>query len=458
MIDGPPPATTDDSLSPALLADATWYGTLAAVRDLGVHGVPITLATDTLLAPASWSRYVTRTVRCPPTKDTDRFLAWLHEFGDRHPGHVLYPTSDELAWILACHRDELSKKFRMYSPSAQTLSSLLDKGRLLTAGRGAGLPVPQTWLPESEDEVARIAREAPFPVFVKPRTQLQATRGLKGDRVDRCQDLLPIWRALRMPREQQERLGSAMTGVGLPLIQACHAGNEQIYTVDGFISREGAMITLGCNKLLQHPRRRGPGIVFEEAQVPASIVAGLQRLWRQTGFYGVFDIEFVIDGDHAMLIDLNPRLYNHMAFEIERGLPLPWFAYLAACGEDELLAHALQAARWHPSLRPTVYVHRLPTAMMVALQGARGSMSPSECRYWLKRIAGRCGRVTDPSLMVGDRLPAIMDVVVHAARLLRHPRSFLGQLALNDFVPLASTERPAPVHAPVAETLTARSQ
>jgi D-aspartate ligase len=440
MTDCLPPGASDGQLPPALLADATWYGTLAAVRDLGAHGVPVTLASDSLLAPARWSRYVTRTVRCPPTKNAAAFLAWLHAFGDRHPGHVLYPTSDEVAWIIACHRDELARKFHLYSPPVQTMATLLDKGRLMTAGCAAGLPVPETWLPESEDEVARLAGEIPFPVFVKPRTQLLATRGLKGDRVERRQDLLPIWRSLRMPRHQQERLGDAMAGSAFPLIQACHAIDEQIFTVDGFVSRDGAMVTLGCNKLLQNPRRRGPGIVFDEAPVAPTIVAGLQRLWRQTGFYGVFDVEFVTDGDRSLMIDLNPRLYNHMAFEIERGMRLSWFAYLAASGADDLLSHALQASRWHPSHRPSVYVHRLPTALMIALQGARGSMSPVECRAWLTRLLGHGGRVTDPATMPGDPMPAVMDVVLHATRLLRHPRSFLSHLSMNEFVPPTDEE------------------
>jgi D-aspartate ligase len=422
----------DDSLSPALLADATWYGTLAAARDLGAHGVPVTLASDAALAPARWSRHVTRTVRCPPTAQGERFLAWLHEFGDRQPGHVLYPTSDELAWLIACHRDELAGKFQLYTPPPETMATLLDKGRLLAAARAAGLPVPQTWLPEDEGEIERLSRELQFPVFVKPRTQLCATRGLKGERVERAQDLAPVWRSLLLPKAQLDRLGAAMTGVGCPMIQECHQANERIYTVDGFIARNGAMVTLGCNKLLQHPRRRGPGIVFEEAAVDPAMVAALQRLWRQTGFFGVFDIEFLVDGERTLLIDLNPRLYNHMSFEIERGLPLPWFAYLAASGEENLLEHAMQAARWHPQHRPTVYVHRLPTALMVALQTARGSMSGRECLLWLSKMAGRDGRVMDPSLLAGDGLPALADVVVHAVRLMRHPRSFVGQLALND--------------------------
>ena len=82
----------------AASADATWYGTLAAARDLGAHGVTVTLASDIWVAPERWSRHVARTISCPSSKDPARFLAWLPHFGAARPGHVLYPTSDEVAW------------------------------------------------------------------------------------------------------------------------------------------------------------------------------------------------------------------------------------------------------------------------------------------------------------------------------------------------------------------------
>ena len=62
----------------------------------------------------------------------------------------------------------------------------------------------------------------------------------------------------------------------------------------------------------------------------------------------MFDVEFAIDGDQKLLIDFNPRFYNHMAFEVQRGLPLPWLAYLAATGQTEALEAAGAAARREP--------------------------------------------------------------------------------------------------------------
>jgi D-aspartate ligase len=123
----------------ALLADATWYGTLAAARNLGAHGVSVTLASDSWVAPARWSRYVAQTVSCPSSKDAGRFLAWLMHFGAAQPGHVLYPTSDEVAWLVAAHSELLARWFLLYTPPIESLVRLLDKAQLIEEARAVGL-------------------------------------------------------------------------------------------------------------------------------------------------------------------------------------------------------------------------------------------------------------------------------------------------------------------------------
>jgi len=434
-------------LAPALLADATWYGTLAAARDLGSRGVPVTLASDARLAPARWSRFVSSIVRCPPTKDSAGFVAWLEAFGEEHPGHVLYPTSDDTAWLIATHREELAKTYRLYSPSPETFAKLLDKGQLLVEARAAGLLTPDTWLPESDAEVERLSREIEFPVFVKPRTQVMALGGRKGGRVYERGALVKACRDYALGEEQLRRLGPHMQRAGRPLVQALFPARESIYTVDGFVDRQGAMVTLGCNKVLQRPRRVGPGIIFDHAPVPPELAEGLRRLWLNTGFHGVFDVEFVVDGDRTMLIDLNPRFYNHMALEIERGMPLPWLAYLGALGDEAALAGALRAAQAECREDARVYVHRVPTYLMLAVQRAVGNMSRDEVRTWRRWIAERGDRISDPVSIPGDRLPALCDVIFHALAFARHPRAFLRHLAQDERPPASEPSAPRPAAA-----------
>jgi predicted ATP-grasp superfamily ATP-dependent carboligase len=435
-------------LAPALLCDATWYGTLAAARDLGSRGVPVTLASDALIAPARWSRHVSRTVRCPSTRQPERLLAWLLEFGEREPGHVLYPTSDDLALIIAAHREVLAPRFRLFTPAADVLARLLDKARLPAEARAAGLDVPETRWARDEGDVERAAREMRFPLLLKPRAQVMLTfrgRSRKGMRVDRPADLLPRWREMRRELAFHPMVASRIPEVGLPIIQEAHPVLERIYTVDGFVDETGDLYAaLACTKILQRPRRSGPGVCFEEAALAPGIAEALRRLCRATGFRGVFDAEFVIDGERRLLIDLNPRFYNHMAFEVERGLPLPWLAYLAALGEREALRQAVAAAA-APRPWRRAYVHRLYVAQMLAAQAATRAMEPAARRALREWIASHAGYVVDPASAPGDRLPALADVALHLAAFLRHPRAYLRELLAGGEPPV---QRDSPAPAP----------
>jgi D-aspartate ligase len=418
----------DGPLPPILLCDATWLGSLAAVRDLGRRGVPVIVAYDTLVAPARWSRYVSRAVPCPPKADHARFVQWLLEFGSANPGTVLYPTSDDVAWLVSAHREELAHHFRLFSPPLEALGRVLDKGRLALDGAAAGLPIPRTWSPADEAELDRVAAAATFPLFVKPRTQIAGRGGLgKGRRVEDRQALLAAW-----------RVGAAVAvngspappdGQSMPIVQQCTPRTERIYTVDGFVDETGELYAaLACTKLLQRPRAWGPGVIFEHSPLAPELAEGLRRLCVATGFHGVFDAEFVEANGERLFIDFNPRFYNHMAFETDRGLPLSWMAYLAARGERQALREAVAEASSATSPE-RAYVQLLPTRAMLGLQGLAGNMTREERRRWLAWISAHRGKITDPAYAADDRGPAVAVMAMELLQLVKHPRSYLRQLS-----------------------------
>lgn len=412
------------TLPPALLADATWYGTLAAVRDLGARGVPVIVAYDEATAPARWSRHARSVVPCPSTKDAERFLTWLREFGSSQPGCVLCLTSDDVAFLAAAHLDSPAAPFRLYAPPVDALIEMLDKCRLARAAQRAGLRSPATWSPADEDELHQLASELPFPVVVKPRTHILSQLLGKPVLIDSRAGLLNLWRATRDASAHQAKV-TGITHIELPILQAYHAVSERVYTVDGFVDGSGSIIAAAaCVKCLQLPRRSGPGICFESAALDGGILAGLERLFRDTGFRGVFDAEFLIEGEDKLLIDLNPRFYNHMAFEVERGLPLPWMSYLAAIGDERALHQAAAALDPERAAGNRIYVHRFLTTALLASQRASGRMTRAEVRGWRRWIAQGDG-ITNPAYTPHDPRPACAEIPYWV----RHPRSFLRKAA-----------------------------
>src|SRR5438128_768648 len=125
---------------------AGYHGTLAAVRCLGAAGIDVTVADAETFAPARWSRFTRRRLTSPSVQDPDAFMRWLLETGARGPKHVLYPTSDDVAWLYALHRDELAKHFHLYQPPVDVIYSLLNKERLRRACEVAGIEMPRTWV------------------------------------------------------------------------------------------------------------------------------------------------------------------------------------------------------------------------------------------------------------------------------------------------------------------------
>jgi D-aspartate ligase len=415
-------------LPPVLLADATWYGTLAALRNLNLHGVPVTLASDSLMAPARWSRHVTHVHSCPSTKNADRFLDWLLQFGAKNPGHVLYPTSDETAWLVSANSEALSDYFQLYAPPVSSLVRLLDKACLAEEARAAGLDVPECRVPRDEAEAAKVASEIGFPIYVKPRAQVCGTGLGKGELTRNLHELRSAWRAHRDRSSYQATVLKEVPDLFLPMLQQAITENERIYSVDGFADATGELyISLACVELLQRPRGSGAGILIEHAGSNPAVDAGLKRLFQNTGYFGVFDAEFLECGEQLLLIDINPRFFGHMAFEIDRGLQLPWLAYLAAKRDWEALRQEVTRAQLCQS-GCRRYVQRLPTALLLAMQRLKGAMSIEDQARWRSFLNDSNASYTEPARAPNDPGPAIAEIAMEAFAFLRHPRAYLKGL------------------------------
>ncbi|HQY64396.1 MAG TPA: hypothetical protein PK141_23520, partial [Polyangiaceae bacterium] len=172
-----------------LLLGADYYGTLAAVRCLGARGVRVFVADETRDARALFSRYAAERLQHPPLGEVDALLDWLVAFGRAHPGTVIYPTNDHLAWLLAAHEERIRDVFLTMHPGEGTTLDLLDKGRLSAVCAELRIDVPLTLYADTDAELLALAERATFPLLIKPRTQIYLESGIKGSLVERLSEL-----------------------------------------------------------------------------------------------------------------------------------------------------------------------------------------------------------------------------------------------------------------------------
>ena len=415
-----------------LLLGADYYGTLAAVRCLGQQKVPVFVADDNKKARALYSRYVTERHVHPPLSRPDELVRWLVAFGEKHPGTVLYPTNDHLAWLFAARRDELSRAFHMYNPGEEVILSLLDKKRLSAACAAVGIDTPDTRFADTKAELDAIKANARFPLLIKPRTQIYLESGIKGSLVQRPEELDAELERYRSLVKFNDALISRHPDIADPQFQEyLTAAETSIYSVSGFVTKEGTLVARASMKVLQRPRKVGIGLCFESRPLEPAVLDKLQALCARIGYHGAFEVEYIADGDRRLMIDFNPRFFSQMAFDVARGVPIPTFAWLGARGEDAELERRVKAARDHQPKDDRVYVHRTMLDLVLVLQGMSGQMPRADRKRWRTWLHEHHGLVTDAVRQGGDPMPAVIDTAQWLQHFAKHPRSFIRNFVFN---------------------------
>lgn len=420
-----------DEATPALLLSGTFYGTLAAARCLGRAGVPVVVADHKRFNPSAWSRFARGRRHCPPEQNPDALLDWLCDFGRRSRRHVLYPTSDDTAFLIAQERERLTEWFDLYSPPVEAVYALLNKKQLFHHATDAGLAMPRAWFPTRVEQLAAIAQEAKGPLVVKPSTQVFFPSHRKGLPVNDAAELEQAW--ADYAREPYAlRLLRFDPAASLPLVQRYQPEAMRcVLSISGFIDRTGDQyVVRGSRKILQYPRRLGVGVAYEPAPVDRELRDKLRALCLGAGFYGVFEAEFIPVRGEKLMIDFNPRFFGQMGFDIARGVPLPLLAYHGALGQPDAITAILSRIP-EEEAKELHYTNRLAATLMLNSQRVSGAISDGEWRQWKGFVSGEGRDTVDAVLDREDWLPAPVEAAQEFWAFLRHPRSFVRRIVLN---------------------------
>jgi D-aspartate ligase len=396
--------------SPVLLASASSGGTIAAVRNLGALKIDVRVLSSQYLSAAAWSHYVSRTYHAPPESKQNHFLARLLEIGGADPGQVLLPTSDQTAWLYTENADLLSRYFRVYQPSIECIRRILDKKHLANAAAAVGLAVLPSWHLQSVDDLAALAPDLPYPILIKPRTHVHRLRNDKGIVVHSARELIERYPQF-IARERDRPMHSLlMPDAEVPILQQfVGVAREGVHSVAGFIDKTGQLfVTRRSRKVLQRSRPVGVGICFESLPPSSALSSAVQKLCRELGYFGIFEVEFLWWQERWNVIDFNPRLFNQVAMEVRRGMPLPFLAYLDAVGETAMLRDVVANAQVEEDNRNAVLYDRFTLRALIFAQTMTLRMSRGERAKWRDWTKRNYGNSVDFAADSGDPKPGFI--------------------------------------------------
>jgi D-aspartate ligase len=366
------------------------YQGLGIARSLGRQGIPVCVIDDeTSIARAS--RFVQHAIRVRDLRTEQALLDALALARSKLclSGWVLYPTREETVAGIAANRDELLRDFRVPTPELASTRRAWDKREVYGLAERLSIPVPRTWFPRCEEDLAAINVDSP--VVVKPAIKehfFYATHA-KAWRADTAAELLAAFR----------RATEIVPATEVIVQEMIPGDGQQQYAYCAFFREGRAVASMTVRRRRQHPSDFGRASTYVETISLPELAEPSCRFLAAIGYYGLVELEYKRDPRDGLckLLDVNARTWGYHSVGGPAGVDFPYLLFRDQIGAPVEEAHARPGVRWI----------RLSTDVPNALRDIRaGTLRPRE---YLRSLRGVH---TEAVFSLSDPVPGLYEVAL----------------------------------------------
>jgi predicted ATP-grasp superfamily ATP-dependent carboligase len=298
-----------------LVLDAESRKAVAVVRALHAAGWHVICASESLTAPARFSRNCKGFLRLPPPASSS-FLPELDAAVTRFSLNSIFPLEDDSIRRLAASRDSLPGHATLPVPDHGKLETALDKYETCLAAERAGVPYPPTVLVNSVSALHEASESIGFPLVIKTRRG-SGSRGV----------------SLVENRSELAAKYSRLSGKEKGILAQRFVPHGGAY---GFcaLCRDGEVLTsLTFRRIREFPISGGPSTCRVTERIPDAEIHG-KKLLREMRWESLAMVEFRRDAQTGILylMEINPRIWGSIALSVCAGINFPALAIDAAAG------------------------------------------------------------------------------------------------------------------------------
>lgn len=338
--------TAPNATLPVLVLPLDHHGAVGVARSLGRLGVPVYGVHRDGSAPAFRSRYLRQGFVWDleaetPARSVAFLLGLAARIGAGAGGRaLLLATNDETALFVAENAAALAERF-IFPPNPPALvRGLFEKARMHALARAAGLPTPETVIPQSRAEVERFCETAQFPVMLKASDGVASFRhsGRKMAITRTPAELLRAYDEMEDPQRPFLMLQEYIPG-----------GEDSVWMFNGYFDgRSECLVGFTGKKIRQNPVYTG--MTALGVCVRNETVEQLTRTFMKAiGYRGILDIGYRYDARDGLykVLDVNPRVgATFRLFVGDGGLDVVRAMYLHLTGQRVPAAQLREGRRW----------------------------------------------------------------------------------------------------------------
>lgn len=304
----------------AIITDTKYRMSLSLIRDLADNGIDIVACGGEERPFAFLSKGVNRRVVLPDPKAnpqlyTERLLDLCSEIRDKEGQKpVLLPVGAASLALITDKARRFEEVCLCALPIYEALEAANDKAQLAELAVDAGVPVPESFAPTSDDDFFKYQ----YPLVVKP---------VFGEK----QGLTAAMRYViaHTPQQAIKAYRDFTFDNTPPVVQKYLEGGGYGYSV---IADRGEIVNAVCHKRLrEYPVSGGPSTCCVTVD-GGFLKQYAEKLVKALNFTGPAMIEFKMDKQgHPYLLEINPRLWGTFPLTRVSGssMAYDWFAVAA---------------------------------------------------------------------------------------------------------------------------------
>ncbi len=361
---------------------------LGAVRGFGRRGIPFTYIDSEPVNMARHSRYVKERLICPnPLKSESGFIDALLSYGRQKGGvMVIIPTADIHVELMSKHRRKLEEYYILPMPDLETVQKLQGKIRYYKMLEEMKIPHPQTWYPESAEELLSTGRQIEYPYIIKPDNSLD----FQNMFLKKCF-------VIKSPRELEKAADRLKDKNIAYVIQEIIPGRE-LYNVSGFYNRKSHPVAVcGWDKIRQYPLDFGCGSCCVSKWRP-EIIEQVNAFFKNIGYYGIGEIELKKDPRDGIykMIETNIRTVLQNRLAAACGVDVEYIAYMDAIGKTASVPHRQPEG--------ILWVSDFTDVIACSIQMKRGEIGMGEVARYIMQKKVHSVTAWDDPLPIAHRL------------------------------------------------------
>lgn len=355
---------------------------LGLARQAKAIGIPVIVFIEDAYSVARYSSAVKKAVIFEKIDNLNDCLAPYQDTDT-----LLFPTADQYVEFLDKNRDDLSKHFVLGIPSKDVIELFGDKRNTYQFASKIGIPHPESWYPESIDDVEKIATEATFPLVVKPAV-MYSFHQMFGKKAFRCDDKESL---IAKCAEISKKIPLSSV-----IIQEFLAGGaKSLYSFGAFAVDGEPKAWIMANRIRQNPMDFGNSTTFAvTCQIP-EMEESARKILKETHYTGLAEVEFMYDEPTKSFkfLEINTRAWKWHSISTGLG-----FGFLS-----ELIKHKnRQTGDFKTASVKMAWVERLTDFTIVLKESLKGRMS-----FW-KALGTYRQKKVSAAWSWRDPLPALM--------------------------------------------------